>query len=187
MKIYNATVCQAHQGIARDMEWAKANHLQPHFVYLAISSGVKVGVTRGTQIPTRWIDQGAWKAIKLAETPYRQLAGQIEVALKEYFSDKTNWQRMLKNQIDRTTDLTEAKQQAWELLDEELQPYVIEDDEITTINYPVLQYPEKVKSVSFDKDAVITGKLIGIKGQYLIFDDNRVLNIRKHNGYKVVF
>jgi hypothetical protein len=31
--------------------------------------------SRETQIPTRWIDQGANQALILAETPYRQLAG----------------------------------------------------------------------------------------------------------------
>ena len=119
-------------------------------------------------------------------TPNRNLAGQIEVELKNYFSDKTSWQKMLKNELDDTVDLEEEKQRAWEYLSPELQEYVIDDDEITEIEYPVLAYPQKVKSLSFDKVNKITGKLTGIKGQYLIFEDNGVINIRKHTGYKII-
>jgi len=183
--IIHPELCRAHEGIYRDKEWSERVCLNDHYVYLAVSSGLKVGVTRATQVPTRWIDQGAWKAIKLAKTPNRHLAGVIEVALKEYMSDKTSWQKMLKNDIAQDIDLEEEKQKAWELLDEELQQYIIDDDEITEIEYPVRAYPVKVKSLSFDKIPVITGKLAGIKGQYLIFEDNSVLNIRKHTGYKI--
>ena len=183
--ILRPELCKAHEGIARDMEWARQHCLQEHFVYLAVSSGLKVGVTRSSQIPTRWIDQGAWKAIKLAQTPYRQLAGQIEVKLKEHLSDRTSWQRMLKNQVDTSIDLVEEKQYAYEILDDELKPYVIEDDTITEISYPVNNYPEKVKSINFDKTALASGVLKGIKGQYFIFDTGYVINIRRHNGYLV--
>ena len=176
---------QSHLGISRDMEWAKENSLVDHYVYLANSSGLKVGVTRATQVPTRWIDQGAWQAIKLAQTPHRNLAGQIEVALKEYFADKTNWRKMLKNERDETVDLLEEKERAWELLDDELKEYVIDDDDITYIDYPVEQFPDKVKSLNLDKTDTVTAKLVGIKGQYLIFEDNSVFNVRKHNGYLV--
>ncbi len=181
--ILHPELCEAHLGKARDMQWAEKHCLSDHYVYLAISSGLKVGVTRSTQIPTRWIDQGAWKAIKLAITPNRYLAGKIEVELKNYFNDKTNWQRMLKNDIDTSINLEDAKQQAWEYLDEELQEYVIDDDEITEIKYPVDTYPTKVKSINFDKQAQIDKILTGIKGQYLIFDNSFVLNIRRHSGY----
>ncbi len=179
-------LCEAHLGISRDMKWSETVCLLPHYVYLAISSGLKVGVTRATQVPTRWIDQGAWKAIKLAMTPNRYTAGIIEVELKNYFNDKTNWQKMLKNDIDTTINLEEAKQQAWEYLDEELQAYVIDDDEITEIHYPVEVYPTKVKSINFDKLPQFEKVLTGIKGQYLIFDNTFVLNIRKHSGYEIV-
>lgn len=183
--IVKPELCQAHLGISRDMEWSKDHCLQDHFVYLAVSSGLKVGVTRSTQIPTRWMDQGAWKAIKLARTPYRELAGQLEVALKKHMSDRTNWQRMLKNQLATDIDLLEEKKRARSLLPEDLRQYIIDDDTITEIAYPVEAYPKKVKSISFDKTADYTGKLQGIKGQYLLFEDGQVLNIRKHNGYKV--
>ena len=183
--IFRPELCQAQDGVARDMEWAENHCLQDHIVYLAISSGIKVGVTRSDQIPTRWIDQGAWQAIKLAKTPNRYTAGLIEVALKEHISDRTNWQRMLKNQLIEGVDLTVAKREMIAHLPSELQNYISEENDITEINYPVNEYPEKVKSLSFDKLEEITGRLWGVKGQYLIFDDGTVLNMRKHTGYMV--
>ena len=168
------------------MEWAKYHCLQDHFVYLAISSGVKVGVTRSEQIPTRWMDQGAWQAILLAKTPNRYIAGLIEVILKEHISDRTHWQRMLKNQLIEGVNLFDKKNEMLKFITDDLRQYECPDNEIIEINYPVNEYPEKVKSLSFDKLDEITGRLWGIKGQYLIFDDGSVLNIRKHTGYKVV-
>ncbi|HIP36381.1 MAG TPA: DUF2797 domain-containing protein [Crocinitomix sp.] len=176
---------KAHLGIEeRDLEYEKMIQLKPHFVYLAVASALKVGVTRGTQIPTRWIDQGASFAIKVAETPHRQLAGEIEVALKTHFTDKTNWRKMLKNEVAHF-DLEEEKWKIEELLPNDLSQYMTEDDEIIEIKYPVIEYPEKVRSIGFDKQPLIEGTLLGIKGQYLIFEDNKVLNIRKHEGYYV--
>jgi hypothetical protein len=183
--ILRPELCQAQDGIARDMDWAENHCLHDHFVYLAISSGVKVGVTRSAQIPTRWIDQGAWQAIRLAQTPNRYTAGLIEVVLKQHISDRTQWQRMLKNQLIEGVDLKEKKKEMIAHLAPELQNYESEDNEITEITYPVTEYPEKVKSLSFDKLEEITGRLWGIKGQYLIFDDGTVLNMRKHTGYLV--
>jgi len=183
--ILKPEMCQAHKGISRDMEWAKNNCLQDHIVYLAISSGLKVGVTRKTQVPTRWIDQGASFAIKIAEVPNRYTAGIIEVNLKKHFADKTNWRNMLTNKIDLETKLLEQKQKAKDLVRKEFVKYFIDDNEILEISYPVIEYPEKVNSFSFDKENRIEGKLIGIKGQYLIFEGGIVLNIRKHNGYEI--
>ena len=183
--ILRPELCQAHEGIARDMEWADKHCLQDHCVYLAISSGLKVGVTRFEQIPTRWIDQGAWKAIQLSKTPNRHIAGSIEVILKAYVSDRTQWQRMLKNQLIEGIDLLEEKNKMLNHLPDELKIYLSNDNKITELNYPVNEYPQKVKSLSFDKTKEIKGKLWGIKGQYLIFNNGEVLNIRKHNGYGV--
>ena len=183
--IFKPEMCRAHEGISRDMEWSRNHCLQDHIVYLAISSGLKVGVTRLTQVPTRWIDQGASSAIKIAQTPNRNTAGLIEVNLKKYFADKTNWRNMLTNKIDTETNLLEQKNKARELVKKNFIQYFIDDNDITEINYPVVEYPQKVNSFSFDKEKNIKGKLLGIKGQYLIFDGGRVLNIRKHNGYEV--
>lgn len=178
-------LCRAHLGEGRDVEWEQRNHNQPHIVYLAASDKVKVGVTRLTQVPTRWIDQGASSAIRIAETPNRYEAGKLEVALKAFFSDKTNWQRMLKNEVDESIDLEEEKWELHDQLPSDLTTFFSEDDEIIHINYPVINYPEKVKSLTFDKAPSIEGTLKGIKGQYLIFDGGRVINIRRHTGYSI--
>jgi Protein of unknown function (DUF2797) len=184
--IINPELCEGHLGGGRDPEWEKAHHVQPHIVYLAVASALKIGVTRDTQVPTRWIDQGASFAIKVAEVPYRKLAGDIEVALKGTFTDKTNWRAMLKNEIG-DFELEDEKWQIEELLPADLAEYMTEDDAICVINYPVIEFPEKVKSVGFDKQEIVEGKLLGVKGQYFLLDDNRVINIRKHEGYYVEF
>ena len=183
--ILQPELCEAHKGISRDLEWSKNNCLTDHFVYLALSSGLKVGVTRSSQIPTRWIDQGAAKAIKFAKTPNRHLAGLLEVNLKQFMSDKTSWQKMLKNDIDFSIDLADEKQKAKKLLREDLRQYITNEDEVTEIHYPVIKFPEKIKSINLDKTPEFSGKLTGIKGQYLIFEDGYVINIRKYGGYKI--
>lgn len=176
--------CEAHLGKGKDPEWEERVHNQPHFVYLAASSAIKVGVTRDTQIPTRWIDQGASKAMIFAQTPNRYLAGCIEVALKSYVTDKTSWQAMLKN--EQTTDsLIQTKARLTDLLDPEYRSLITSSDEIIELHYPVLEYPTSVKSVSFDKEAELIGRLVGIKGQYLLLGTGQVLNVRKHTGYKI--
>jgi hypothetical protein len=174
-------------GIARDMEWAEKHDLIEHIVYLAVASELKVGVTRHHQIPTRWIDQGASFAIQLAKTPNRHIAGIIEIFLKKHFTDRTNWQAMLKGDGNTDINLLEEKKNAFQLLPAELQKYYCDDDEITSIEYPLSDLPEKVKSIGFDKTPDIEGILKGIKGQYLVFENNTVLNIRKHNGYFIQF
>jgi len=174
---------KAHLGIARDMDWAHEHDLIDHFVYLAVSGELKVGVTRHHQVPTRWIDQGASEAIILARTPNRHISGVIEVFLKDYFSDKTNWKSMLQNKTMLPVDLLQEKEKAYQLLPAELKQYLHSDNHIWQINYPVSVFPEKPTSVSFDKDPVISGILNGIKGQYLLFSNGNMLNIRKHNGY----
>ncbi len=182
--IIRPELCRAHEGEARDMAWAEKHCLVEQIVYLARSSAVKVGITRASQLPTRWIDQGATDAIVFARVPNRYTAGLVEVAMKEHLTDRTNWQRMLKNEVINA-DLVATKASLTGTLDADLRRFVDTDDTVCSIDYPVNRYPEKVKSVGFDKQAEIEGCLAGIKGQYLIFDDNRVLNIRKHNGYRI--
>ncbi len=179
--------CQAHEGIARDMAYAEKNCLVEQVVYLSLTSGIKVGVTRGHQVPTRWIDQGALEAIELARAPNRYTAGLIEVFLKGHMNDKTNWRNMLKNIVPPDVVLPEVKQRVAALLPDDLSGFVSENDMVTEIEYPVDQYPGKIRSLNFDKDEVVEGTLSGIKGQYLIFDDSSVINIRKFGGYRVTF
>ena len=182
--IIRPELCRAHEGEARDMAWAEKHCLTEQIVYLARSSAIKVGITRASQVPTRWIDQGATDAIIFARVPNRYTAGLVEVAMKEHLTDRTNWQRMLKNEVI-DADLVAKKALVSDALDADLRQFIDTDDTVCSIDYPVDRYPEKVKSVGFDKQAEIEGCLAGIKGQYLIFDDNRVLNIRKHNGYRI--
>jgi len=177
---------KSHLGIARDMEWAVKHDLINHHVYLAVSGDIKVGVTRYHQIPTRWIDQGASSAIILATTPNRHIAGIIEVFLKKHFTDKTNWRTMLKNEIAPNIKLLDEKEKVYNLLPSELRKYFEPDNEITEIEYPVNSFPQNIKSFGFDKTSQIEGILTGIKGQYLIFQDDSVLNIRKYNGYYLI-
>ncbi|MEE9363046.1 MAG: DUF2797 domain-containing protein [Cellulophaga sp.] len=168
----------------RNLEYEKKAQLQPHIVYLANSSNVKVGVTRKTQVPTRWIDQGAHEAIAIVEVPNRYLAGITEVALKNYVGDKTNWRKMLTNSVVDES-LTEWRNKLKQYIPEEALPYFLDNNTETHLDFPVLQYPEKVKSLNLDKTLTYTGVLKGIKGQYLLFEDNTVFNIRGNEGYFV--
>lgn len=178
-------LCQAHNGVARDMEYAQLHCLGDHYVYLADSGGLKVGVTRHSQIPTRWIDQGAGKAIRVAKTANRYTAGIIEVSLKNIFKDKTNWRDMLRNVSKESIDLMGEREKALDYLPAEFSQYIIPDDPITEINYPCSTWPVKIKSANLEKTGDISGVLSGIRGQYLIFDSDVVFNIRRHNGYHV--
>ena len=169
----------------RDLAYEKKVQLQPHIVYLALSSEVKVGVTRDSQVPTRWIDQGATQAIAVVEVPNRYLAGITEVALKKLYADKTNWQKMLKNDV-APTDLFKEKASLKYLIPKEAQDYFdINNNNITQMYFPVLEYPKKVTSLNLEKTTNFEGKLMGIKGQYLIFDDGTVFNVRTFEGFVV--
>jgi len=182
--IIRPELCEAHNGKGRNPEWEHKHHNVTHYVYLALTNSVKVGVTRGDQIPTRWIDQGARKGIILAEVPYRQLAGLIEVELKKHLSDKTNWQRMLKDET-ADIDLIPEKERIRGLLPENLQQYVSTHSEIVHLQYPVNAYPAKVTSLSFEKMPSIEMTLTGVRGQYFIFEGGNVFNVRKNSGYEV--
>lgn len=178
-------LCKAHLGEARDMAFAKEHCLIDHFVYLAWSGGLKVGVTRFHQIPTRWLDQGATRAIKICRTANRYTAGLVEVELKKILADKTNWQAMLKGLESNDLSLIAEKKKTLDFLSSAKLDFIVEEDKEFNIFYPIAHYPEKVKSFSFDKEPVFEGVLTGIKGQYLIIDNSRVVNIRNHSGYEV--
>jgi hypothetical protein len=168
----------------RDLDYEKKVQLKPHIVYLANSSNIKVGVTRKTQIPTRWIDQGAHEALAILEAPNRYLAGITEVALKDHVADKTNWRKMLTNSIE-DVDLLRFRESVLQYIPQQAQAYILDNEKEWQINFPVLQYPKKVSSVNLTKTPEHKGKLKGIKGQYLIFEDGKVMNLRSHEGFVV--
>ena len=168
----------------RDLEYEKKIQLTPHIVYLANSSDIKVGVSRKSQIPTRWIDQGAHEAMEIMEVPNRYLAGVAEVALKKHVSDKTNWRKMLTNNV-KDLDLAVEREKLKSYIPKELLPYFLDNTKETEIKFPVLEYPRKVKGLKLAKSPYFEGVLKGIKGQYMIFEDGTVFNVRSHEGFVV--
>ncbi|WP_018133398.1 DUF2797 domain-containing protein [Effusibacillus pohliae] len=175
--------CHYHLGTCRDNEFAATNCMTPHYVYLALSSGVKVGLTRKSRGQARWIDQGAVQAIPIVEAPTRKLAGEMEYFISQHIPDKTDWRKMLAGKVEQA-DLLEIRQQVRALLPEEYRQYLLDGQELYEFIYPITETPDKIKSVSFDKQEVVEGRLIGVKGQYLLLD-HAVLNVKKHTGYKV--
>jgi hypothetical protein len=184
--IIRPELCEAHLNKGRDVEWEQTYHSQPHVVYLATSSAIKVGVTQAANIPTRWIDQGASSAVIIARTPHRQIAGMIEVELKKCFTDRTHWQKMLRNEVLKEVDFQESFNTAYNSIPDELKDYLQLDTSLFSGRYPVIKYPLKVVSFNQEKSPSLSGALNGIKGQYLLFDANRVINIRKYQGYEVI-
>lgn len=185
--------CHFEAGTCREPEWGQAVCMQDHIVYLANSSGLKVGITRIGQVPTRWIDQGAYQAIPIFRVKTRYQSGLVEVMFKQHVSDRTDWRKMLKSDAEpmnllekRDVLLAECESEIKSLKDQfgDGAIQVLREPSQVEIRYPVLQYPEKVKSLNFDKTPEIIGQLQGIKGQYLILDSG-VLNIRKFTGYQV--
>ena len=185
--------CHYHEGTCREPDWGEAHCMQPHVVYIANTSGLKVGITRKGQIPTRWIDQGAYAALPVAEVASRRIAGLLEVALAQHVADRTDWRAMLKGDppaADLRSTAAALIERVSGPLDEIRQAFgsdaftLLGNAEPVTIRYPVLEYPAKVRSLNLDKQPEITGMLVGVKGQYLIFDTG-VLNIRKYTGYVV--
>ena len=187
--------CHYHHGTCRDPAWGDSNCFTDHFVYLANSSGVKVGITRGTQVPTRWVDQGATQALPIFRVQSRYQAGLIEDCLREHIADRTHWQKMLKGNAEAVNlaairdDLFVQAEEGLVLLEQEFGLQAIRrlyDETTLAINFPVLEFPDKVKSFNLDKQPLVEGRLQGIKGQYLILDTG-VINIRKYTGYRVQF
>lgn len=185
--------CHFDQGTCRDPAWGESFCFQDHIVYLANSSGIKVGITRGTQVPTRWIDQGATQALPIARVSTRLQSGLVEVMFKQHVADKTNWRAMLKGNAE-PVDLAAKRDELFELCKEELEELqnqhglqaiqLLTDNVATEIEYPVESYLTKISSFNLDKNPLVSGVLQGIKGQYLIFDTG-VINIRKYTSYQV--
>ncbi len=181
--IMRPELSKAHLNIAdRDLDYEKKIQLQPHVVYLSNTGRIKVGVTRKSQIPNRWIDQGAHEAVELLQTPNRFLAGEAEVALKKYMSDKTNWRSMLKNERD-SSNIKSSKDHAKNFIPSNLLHYFVDASNVLSIDFPVVEYPDNPKSIKLNKDSFFSGILKGVKGQYLIFEKNQVLNYRAHEGH----
>jgi len=156
-----------------------------HFVYLSLTSGIKVGITRHYNIPGRWIDQGAIKGLIIARVPERILSGQIEVAVSKNFADKTNWRKMLKGEYE-DLDLRKFRKTAHELFPKNLKSFALNNEEVQELAYPIKSVPDKIISHNLDKAPELEERLTGIKGQYLIFE-TRVINLRKYSGYHLDF
>lgn len=188
--IVKPELCHFHEGTCREPEWGEKNCFADHYIYLSNTSGLKIGITRGTQLPTRWVDQGAVAAMPIYRVTTRRIAGLVEHPAASLVADKTNWRTMLKGGI---AEIDFA--QRWAELKPEVDAIVAKvtaehgadcvtalQEEPEVFNYPVLQYPEKVSSHNLDKTGEASGTLLGIKGQYLILDTG-VMNVRKYTGY----
>ncbi|MFU8928154.1 DUF2797 domain-containing protein [Acinetobacter puyangensis] len=193
MCILKPETCHYHLGTCREESFAQNVCFQPHIVYLANSSALKVGITRIVNMPTRWLDQGATQALPIMKVDSRRMSGYVEVLLAEMISDKTDWRKLLKGEAE-PLDLQEEKEQLLDQFHMELAGLANEfpDDELNFLDaephefiYPVNQYPVKITSHNLDKTPIIQGKLQGIKGQYLIMDTG-VINIRKYSGYELI-
>ena len=175
----------AHLGIEeRDLEIEKEIQLQPHIVYLAYTGDVKVGVTRESQVPTRWIDQGATFALPIAKTENRYEAGMIEVELKKYIADKTNWRKMLQDDRESDVDLLDFRNQIAELFPKDFKNFAIDGQEMVRLDFPY-EAPAKINSFTLDSKPEFEGVLKGIKGQYLCFNEGDFINVRSHEGYVI--
>ncbi len=192
MCIMKPETCHYEQGTCREPSWGESHCMIPHYVYLANTSGLKVGITRHTQIPTRWIDQGATQALPIFKVSTRLQSGLVETALAEFISDKTNWRTMLKGNAE-PIDLKQKAQELIPQISERLEDIRLKfgadaveqlDEEVVDLHFPVSEYLTKISSFNFDKQPIISGTLLGIKGQYLIFDSG-VINMRKFGSYQI--
>lgn len=191
--IMSPELCHYDQGTCREPTWGEDFCMQTHVVYLANSSGIKVGITRHTQLPTRWLDQGATQALPIARVATRHLSGLLEVVFKQHVADKTNWRALLKQDAP-AVDLTTTRDQLFKVCHDEIEELQAEyglmgvrlvyDEQPVEFSYPVQQYPDKIVSFNLDKNPVVEGVLEGIKGQYLILNTG-VINLRKYTSYLV--
>lgn len=177
--------CHHANGTCRDNQFAESHCLIPHYVYLAFSSGFKVGLTRKGRQLIRWVDQGASQAMLLAELPSRKHAGEMEMTIAKNIADKTDWRKMLRGETIPDKTLTEIRSQVESTLPEEYREYLLLDSHIHTFHYPRTEDAVlNLNSLSLDKVPNIKGRLLGVKGQYLLLD-NGVFNVKKHSGYSV--
>lgn len=193
--IIKPELCHYKEGTCREPEWGEANCLSDHFVYLSNTGALKIGITRHVTdgVSSRWIDQGATQALPVLRVSERLVSGLVEHAAKPHIADKTNWRVMLKGEPEdldiqgRADEVLDSIQTAIaEITDTHglLAVQALDADPIR-IRYPVIQYPEKVKSINLDKTPEFEGQLLGIKGQYWMLDGDRVINMRKYAGYEL--
>ncbi|MDD9157812.1 DUF2797 domain-containing protein [Aliivibrio sp. S4TY2] len=192
MCIMKPETCHFAEGTCREPQWGEANCFVEHYVYLSNTSSLKVGITRHTQIPTRWIDQGATQGLPIAKVKNRLISGLVEIELAKLIADKTNWRTLLKGNNEPLA-LKEAALELLPKVEEAIAKIQTEhgadsvellDENILDIAFPVNEFPTKIVSHNFDKNPEVTGVLNGIKGQYLLFDTG-VINIRKFGSYEV--
>lgn len=188
--------CHYHKGTCREPDWAEKFCMQSHYVYLSNTTALKVGITRGDQLPTRWLDQGATQARAMFLVDNRRMSGLVETLFKDEVADKTNWRNMLKGSdlnIDLAAEQERLINRLWEGLDSLQNEFGLQaiqelgDDNVThEFDYPVLEYPTKVTSINAEKTPLVEGTLMGIKGQYWMLDTG-VINLRKYTGYEAAF
>lgn len=191
MCILKPETCHYDAGTCREPEWGDSHCNVPHIVYLANSSGIKVGITRETQVPIRWMDQGASQALPIFRVGTRFQSGLIETTLAQHIADKTNWQALIKGDSE-PVDLVAARDELLARCADEIaalqqrfpDQILPLQETVQAFRYPVLQYPQKIKSFNLDQSPDVAGTLLGIKGQYLLFDTG-VINIRKFTAYQV--
>lgn len=186
--------CRYYEGVCKPNDWAHVHCSQPHIVYLANASGLKVGITRATPFYARWIDQGAIQGLQIYTVQNRYQAGLVEMLCKKYVADKTQWQKMLKGE-NGSVDMVQEREALFAQIQSEIadvlvkyapEIQVLPQEKPIHITYPVLQYPSKIISYSLDKNPSVEGILQGIKGQYLLLDTG-VISIRKFAGYEVAW
>ena len=191
MCILKPEKCHYAEGTCRDPSWGETHCMKTHIVYLSNTGNTKVGITRLKNVPSRWVDQGATQALPIFAVENRLISGLVETAIKNHVADKTNWRKMLQG-VAEPMDLCALRdsliadsQDELNTIREKYGENALEqvDGDILEIKFPVTQYPTKIKSFNLDKDPIVEGQLMGIKGQYLIFDTG-VINIRKFGGYK---
>lgn len=191
--IVKPELCHFAAGTCREPEWGLAHCMQKHIVYLANTSGLKVGITRIQNVPQRFIDQGATAALPIFEVTSRRDSGLIEVEIARHLNDKTNWRKMLQGE-NQGVDLAAENARLTEHIIDSLTTFAAANAiqlapaqiPMIRLKYPVQQYPVKITSLSFDKTSQIEGILEGIKGQYLLLSTG-VLNLRSFSGYKISF
>jgi len=187
--------CHYHEGTCREPEWGEKHCFSEHYVYLANTGNLKVGITRqvGDTVSSRWMDQGATQAVIMLKVPDRLTSGEVETLCKAHIADKTNWRTMLKGAPDKA-DLEQARDELLAAIQHDLDALAEQKQsteiipvkqEAVDIHYPVEKYPVKIKSINLDKTPAFEGTIQGIKGQYLMLDEDRVINLRKYAGYEL--